>query len=176
MGNGTMRNTEIETFCKSIIASGVMMKMLTEDVKEIPFIRTCDAIILRMKFVAATSVRMKQKISRGVHVISTLVSVNIEEDSKKVRNMVLRCEKTMDREKRCTKSVCNLICSCGVRWTGDGLSDSSCWHIRDLRVNVAVASKMEISVGTAFEERNERNFGKFINIEDRLGAGEGGTA
>lgn len=106
-----------------------------------------------------STVRMKQNNQINLQQLSFIFSISIEEQSKKSRKIAIRSERKLNESREYIRVESHCICCCDMGWTGEGVVDSSFWHVNQLRMDTSVMAKVEQILSTGFEERTEGTLG-----------------
>lgn len=146
--------SETELLSKSISECSEILEEMAVVGSKYPLFRSMGGRRLKHKYICVSTVRMKQNLPNSLHRLTGIISISIEEQSKKVRNIVVRNERTFNERRGCISRGTHFLCSCDMGWTVEGVVDSNCWHATEFRKNEAVIGNVDKLLSTAFDERN----------------------
>lgn len=159
--------TEQEKFCKSIRASEWCTVSLQEAWRNERFLRCSGGMRRDQKFICVATVRLKRLLYDGGSEMVLILSVLIEEESRKVRMLTIRRQKHWDTEGTVVLERSNFLCSCDINRTVTGIGDSKCWHIRCLQQEVTILSKFQSIVECGFRDDHGLYFGDALKLKEK---------
>lgn len=130
--------------------------------EDAPFFRCSGGRRRNRKFICVSTVRTKKEIHSGKYIVTVLFSIIVEEQSRKIRNMMLKRERRYNEHGTIMEDTVTNFCSCDVTWIANGIVDSRCWFIR----NVEFMNRVHSITECGFVEDHSMYFGDFIIIEE----------
>lgn len=102
--------------------------------------------------------------------ISVLVSIVVEEQSRKLRNLVVKREKHIFESGNVLQDGVTNFCSCDVNWMANGIVNSSCWHVTSMTGNQQFMNHVHSIIEFGFQHDHSMYFGDFIVVREEEGA------
>lgn len=113
MGSSTGgSDVDVEMFGRMIRETPRLLEQFNGDRNQLPFIRCKGGKKLKQKYVPVAIVRLKQNHEGGGRRLSVIIFLIIEQESKRVRNLVVRAERTTNdaNETIDSSEICNRSC------------------------------------------------------------------
>lgn len=146
---------------------------------DVPFIRSCGGRRMRQKYVCVSTLRLKRILRNERVVISVMVNLIIEEESRKLRNICIRREvlegRTEGGEVNATIAVdepsFKYLCSCHANWGDGGLQDSCCWHVEMIKGKREMMNRIRSMLVCGLQADHAMYFGRTICFREVEEAG-----
>lgn len=156
-----------DKFRKSISATLRCTFSLQNRWTENTFLRCSGGERRDQKFICVATVRMKRLLfNGGGHRLSVVVSIIIKEESNKVRSLNVRREECVSSSGATERGDYNWVCSCDMRRSCDGLSDSPCGHMKCLRADAVMVEKLKSIVQCVFMPEHSLYFGETLVLKE----------
>lgn len=144
--------SEKQMFARTLSDTAMCKKGLESRIEHVPFFRSCSLKRMNHRFVAMSTARMVKRGEHGIEEKCAVVALTIEEESKRIRTVVMKREGRKNSGGDTVNEVSKCICSCEARWGWNGMSESSCWHLDALKANCRLMDEMNNLVDSGLME------------------------
>lgn len=128
---------------------------------------------MRQKYVCVSTLRLKRTLYDERVVLSIMVNLIIEEESRKLRNICIHrevVERGGDEEDvnlrgRGDESSYNVLCSCHElgRWW---VQDSRCWYVECIKEKIALMDRISTMLACGLQVDHGIYFGRTISFRE----------
>lgn len=110
------------------------------------------------RFKTAISVTLSEDDSK----VTAIVCLIIEEESNRVRNVIVRAEKEVNGLMKVTNYGTKCILSCDLRCSASEICESKCWHTNLMHTNEQLMVVLREVVETSFVAGESKYFGDHV--------------
>lgn len=93
-----------------------------------------------------------------------MVALIVQEESKKIRTLIVRREEKGSNSGTKERGLCTWIFTCDVRRNGEGKKDSTFWHMNNLHGDSVVSARLKSIVECEFMDDQSLYFGETLKV------------